>query len=50
MKNKVTKLGQILSKEHQRSINGGKKQCLLPNNTCSQFSIACAEPQCQPLP
>ncbi len=40
---------KILNKIQQKSINGGLKHCLLPDNTCSRIWIGCAEPQCQPL-
>ncbi len=40
---------KTLNKTQQKSINGGLKHCLLPDNTCSRFWIGCAEPQCQSL-
>ena len=46
----ISNLGSSLNKKEQRSINGGKKHCLLPDNTCSLIWFGCAEPQCQPQP
>ncbi|TDQ29942.1 hypothetical protein [Tenacibaculum caenipelagi] len=46
----ISNLGTTLNKTEQQFINGGKKQCLLPDNTCSEIWIGCGEPQCQPQP
>ncbi len=46
----ISNLGFALNKSEQQSIIGGKKHCLLPDNTCSQIWIGCGEPQCQPQP
>ncbi|WP_378184692.1 hypothetical protein ACE939_08130 [Aquimarina sp. W85] len=38
---------QQLNRTQQLSINGGRKQCILPGTTqCSEYGQQCAERQC----
>ncbi|RNL95094.1 hypothetical protein ED312_00370 [Sinomicrobium pectinilyticum] len=61
MKKHILNLGTPLNREQQRSITGGKKQCIVPvicNDpwgdcppaTCSEYGLQCAELECQLLP
>jgi len=49
MKNQISNLGTALNKAEQKSINGGRKQCILPwgDGTCSDYGRHCAELECQ---
>ncbi len=46
MKN-IKKLGNVLSKKEQESINGGLKQCLCGTGVCHEYAWYCSEPQCR---
>jgi len=48
MKKSILNLGKALNKAEQKTINGGKWQCLLADNTCIRYSFGCAESQCLP--
>ena len=38
---------QQLNRKQQLSINGGRKQCILPGTSeCSEYGQQCAERQC----
>ncbi|TYQ00348.1 hypothetical protein C7447_101960 [Tenacibaculum adriaticum] len=52
MKKQILNLGKALNRSEQKTINGGKKQCILPwgDGTCSEYGLQCAERQCQLLP
>ena len=52
MKNQFLNLGKALNKAEQKSINGGKRQCILPwgDGTCSEYGDQCGEPECRFMP
>ncbi|UGU16921.1 hypothetical protein LS482_03375 [Sinomicrobium kalidii] len=47
MKKQILNLGTPLDKQQQRTITGGKKQCVGPDLTCIEYGPHCAELICQ---
>lgn len=44
----ISKLGTPLSSKQMEAVLGGKLDCLNQAGRCTQCSISCGQPQCQP--